>query len=270
MAFGVLETLIALGGPYFMTLEIDLPSLAIRVDPMSSAEVIAMAVGAARSRTRLVIGNHNLHSAYLVATNDRFRERCSAFDYRLIDGFPILVMASLKARRWLGSSRRVGSLDWVPGAVRAGGLRRVAVVGASVSSNAGAVSALRSLAVGTEIKGWAGEDWASERARSIVHELAGFEPELVLVGLGMPLQEEFLSQYIEELPTAVFATVGGAIDQLSGHQSPAPRWIGRFGVEWIWRFAKQPRRLAFRYFVEPLLLLRAVAQRGRLRSVDAG
>ncbi|BBZ06404.1 hypothetical protein MDOR_05730 [Mycolicibacterium doricum] len=82
-----------------------------------------------------------------------------------------------------------------------------------------------------------------------------FDPDLVLVGLGMPRQELFLLSHLAQLPDATYATVGGAIDYLAGTTRLAPRWLGRFGLEWVWRLVNQPRRLAHRYLVEPLLLL---------------
>jgi N-acetylglucosaminyldiphosphoundecaprenol N-acetyl-beta-D-mannosaminyltransferase len=82
-----------------------------------------------------------------------------------------------------------------------------------------------------------------------------FQPDLVLVGLGMPRQEYFLLENLESLPPSTYATVGGAIDYIGGTTTLAPRWLGRVGLEWAWRLAHDPRRLANRYLVEPFALL---------------
>ena len=88
----------------------------------------------------------------------------------------------------------------------------------------------------------------------IVRSLQEFRPDFVILGLGMPLQEEFLSRRWEELPTAIYAAVGGGIDEYAGIQKPPPRWLGPIGLEWANRVVTQPRRLGHRYLVEPWVL----------------
>jgi hypothetical protein len=91
----------------------------------------------------------------------------------------------------------------------------------------------------------------------------------VLVGMGMPLQERFLHDNRLDLPSAYYATVGGAIDYVAGEARLAPRFLGGAGLEWLWRFTNDPRRLFSRYFVEPVALFKLVAQdhlRDRRRS----
>ena len=123
-----------------------------------------------------------------------------------------------------------------------------------------------------QVEGWPGEGWNLALEDRIVGTLQEFRPDFVIVGLGMPLQEEFLSRHWEELPTAIYAAVGGVIDQYSGIQKSAPRWLGPLGLEWAYRLATQPRRLGHRYLVEPWILaylLAAKAVRQGTRGADA-
>ncbi|WP_219813756.1 MULTISPECIES: WecB/TagA/CpsF family glycosyltransferase [unclassified Rathayibacter] len=60
-------------------------------------------------------------------------------------------------------------------------------------------------------------------------------------------------------------TWGGCLDYIAGTQALAPRWMGALGVEWLFRLARDPRRLAARYLLEPLQLLRIVLS-GRSRA----
>jgi N-acetylglucosaminyldiphosphoundecaprenol N-acetyl-beta-D-mannosaminyltransferase len=86
----------------------------------------------------------------------------------------------------------------------------------------------------------------------------------VLLGLGMPLQEQVLARRRANLPPAVYCAVGGAIEQIAGVQKLAPRWIGRLGLEWAWRLMLHPQRVAYRVFCEPWVLLGLLLRR-RLR-----
>lgn len=202
----------------------------------------------------LVVG-HNLHSAYLYHSDAQFQRFYRDADVILTDGAPIVADCRLTTGH---SSERLGSTDWMPQIMDLDVVQRVAVVGSSSESNSRLVDRIlqhHSMSV----LGIPGKDWTEEKASDARTALLEFRPQLILVGLGMPLQEQFVESCRHLMPQSVFATVGGAIDQLAGFQRHAPRWLGKYGLEWLWRLAHEPRRLGHRYMIEPwhLLSLRA-------------
>jgi len=132
------------------------------------------------------------------------------------------------------------------------------VVGAASRTNSRFVSLIQEKMPYTEILGFPGEGWNSELEGEALECISTFKPDMLLIGLGMPLQERFALRVWQDGGAGVIAAVGGAIDQLTGVQKNAPRWLGKIGLEWLWRLLMQPRRLANRYLIEPwhLLLLR--------------
>ena len=56
-----------------------------------------------------------------------------------------------------------------------------------------------------------------------------------------------MARYIGRLPTAVLIGVGAAFDIHAGVKKQAPPWMQRSGLEWLFRLASEPRRLARRY-----------------------
>jgi N-acetylglucosaminyldiphosphoundecaprenol N-acetyl-beta-D-mannosaminyltransferase len=73
--------------------------------------------------------------------------------------------------------------------------------------------------------------------------------------MGMPRQELWTLAVFDDLPDCVIFSVGAAFDYEAGTQRPAPRWMGRAGVEWAYRLVQDPRRLFRRYCVEPWTLV---------------
>jgi N-acetylglucosaminyldiphosphoundecaprenol N-acetyl-beta-D-mannosaminyltransferase len=71
----------------------------------------------------------------------------------------------------------------------------------------------------------------------------------------MPRQEIWITQNFEALPDCAIFSVGAAFDYEAGVQKSAPRWMGKAGVEWLYRLAADPKRLFRRYCVEPWSLL---------------
>jgi N-acetylglucosaminyldiphosphoundecaprenol N-acetyl-beta-D-mannosaminyltransferase len=98
-----------------------------------------------------------------------------------------------------------------------------------------------------------GHDAAAERVRDA-------RPDLVLVALGAPKQEIWSQARRDMLKPAVLIGVGASLDFVAGLQKRAPRWMSNMGVEWTYRLAQEPRRLAARYLLRDpefcLILLR--------------
>jgi N-acetylglucosaminyldiphosphoundecaprenol N-acetyl-beta-D-mannosaminyltransferase len=74
-----------------------------------------------------------------------------------------------------------------------------------------------------------------------------------------------------DLPRAWMMGVGISFSFVAGRVSRAPRWMQQIGLEWVWRLAQEPRRLARRYLIEDLpfsaeLFLRAAWKRLRRRA----
>lgn len=85
------------------------------------------------------------------------------------------------------------------------------------------------------------------------------QPALVILGMGMPKQERVARLMRDLLRQDVAVICGGAIlDFLSGHVPRAPAWMRRAGMEWLYRFNREPRRLFRRYLIgNPLFLARS-------------
>lgn len=91
--------------------------------------------------------------------------------------------------------------------------------------------------------------------------------QLLLIGIGGGRQDRWIERHRSELGPVVVIGVGSALDFVAGNQRRAPAWMQRRGLEWAWRLALEPRRLARRYLVDdPQVLIRFGLQRlGRSR-----
>jgi N-acetylglucosaminyldiphosphoundecaprenol N-acetyl-beta-D-mannosaminyltransferase len=111
-------------------------------------------------------------------------------------------------------------------------------------------------------------------AQPILDRIAAAHPDIVLVGLGAPKQEIWIHEHLEALRPAVAVAVGATIDFVAGKVPRAPRWMSRVGAEWLYRLAREPRRLAHRYLVRDLgfalVLARALEHRLRGLVTESG
>ncbi|GAA4829570.1 WecB/TagA/CpsF family glycosyltransferase [Garicola koreensis] len=240
------------------------PMLNVSVTPLTTSEVLDQIRHATAHAEKLTILAHNLHSTHLFHTNDEFRQRCHEAEVILVDGMPILAALSIgrlrQRRAPLSTLHRVGSTDWVRSAAALPGIERIVLLGGTEAANNAAVHAFtRSSAA--QVVGIPGDPWHDTDLPVVAAQIRTIDPQLLLIGMGMPLQERIAAYLRDVTDVPVTAAVGGALDQVSGTQSLAPRWLGRTGFEWAWRLASDPRRLAGRYLVEPFQLASTLMRR---------
>jgi N-acetylglucosaminyldiphosphoundecaprenol N-acetyl-beta-D-mannosaminyltransferase len=86
----------------------------------------------------------------------------------------------------------------------------------------------------------------SEENEQTIREMNASGARIVFVALGCPKQEEWMASHQGRVQ-AVLVGVGAAFDFLAGTKAQAPRFLQRAGLEWLFRFAAEPRRLWRRY-----------------------
>jgi N-acetylglucosaminyldiphosphoundecaprenol N-acetyl-beta-D-mannosaminyltransferase len=85
------------------------------------------------------------------------------------------------------------------------------------------------------------DGWVDQAAT----DLSACQPDIILVGMGFPLQEKVISTLCQKLPHGVLIGEGGTFDYeaFGGSRSKAPAGIQRLGLEWLWRLILEPKRL---------------------------
>lgn len=83
----------------------------------------------------------------------------------------------------------------------------------------------------------ADEDWEAISTR-----LEQSRPDIVFVAYGHPAQDLWIDRYRGGIGARVAIGVGGALDFVAGERRRAPRWMQRFGLEWLFRLFQEPRR----------------------------
>ncbi|MGH6958344.1 MAG: WecB/TagA/CpsF family glycosyltransferase, partial [Caulobacteraceae bacterium] len=228
------------------------------VDLVKAAEVFHFALSRIRAGRRAVIGNHNLHSLHLMRASDKMRRFFALADLVQVDSVPLILWARIFGRR----SRlfhRCTYLDWRDEfwAWTVRNDLKVFFVGGRPGVAERAIETIRrdwpQARVGVH-HGYFDLSQGAEDGAAVLERIAGFKPDVLLVGLGMPVQEAWVVDHLEALPHCAIFTVGGAFDYEAGVQAPCPRWAGRLGLEWLFRVLTNPRLLP-RYALEPWRLV---------------
>ena len=102
---------------------------------------------------------------------------------------------------------------------------------------------------------------------SIMEYMKLVHPDVILIALGIPLQEKLIYNHINDFEKGIFVGVGGSFDVLSGTKKRAPKLLIKFNLEWLYRILKEPKRL-IRFMKHNIRFIIIVIKEKLYRNVD--
>lgn len=84
---------------------------------------------------------------------------------------------------------------------------------------------------------------------NMVERINEFQPDILFIGMTAPKQEKWVYEHKSELKCGTIASIGAVFDFYAGNINRAPKWMVKYGLEWLYRFIKEPRRLWRRYLI---------------------
>ncbi len=139
----------------------------------------------------------------------------------------------------------------------------IALIGAKENVIQTTVKRLKSEFQGINISYYKNGYFSSSKEDEIIDSLAESEPKLVLVALGAPKQEIFITKCRKKMPESIFIGVGGSFDVWSGEVERAPEFFRIMGCEWLYRTIKQPERIKRIYKTLPMFLFKVIIEAAR-------
>lgn len=197
-----------------------------------------------------------------------YRELADRAELRLIDGMPLVWATRLRGTPVPG---RVAGSDLIFSVSEAAAKQDVGIflLGGNPGIADGASRALQARypglrVVGTDCPSFGFEENLKEVAR-LEGVLEEARPKIVFVAVGSPRSEFLMDHLRRALPQTWFIPVGISLSYVVGEVKQAPHWMRRTGLEWLFRFLQEPRRLGSRYFRECMPLAIRVLTRGLIR-----
>jgi N-acetylglucosaminyldiphosphoundecaprenol N-acetyl-beta-D-mannosaminyltransferase len=199
----------------------------------------------------------NAHAMNLCAINDAFSGAVVGADVVLRDG---VGMALLYRRLHLNPGLNMNGTDLIPKVIERFRGRSVAIWGTTEPFLSRAAARCKS-EFGVHVVSAENGFETFDHYLDLTNKL---KPELIVLGMGMPKQEELALRLRSAVGNAPLIVCGGAIlDFLGRKVVRAPLWIQRIGMEWLYRFCCEPKRLFKRYVLgNPAFVLRLIGWHG--------
>jgi len=191
---------------------------------------------------------YNAHCANIRAADPKFATALARADQILPDGIGIEIAARMQGNELAAN---LNGTDLVPTllSVAAEQGKSVFLFGAQPGTAQKASEHLKSLIPGLRIAGTRdGYDGATDTEAAIA-EINVSGADILLVAMGVPMQELWLDRHGHKINADLQMGVGGLFDFWAGNVKRAPLWLRQAKSEWVWRLMMEPRRLAQRYIL---------------------
>lgn len=251
----------------------DICILGAKLSSLSGGELLKVMKHAIESGRRVLIASGNAFSFNLAYEQPWYRQFLNNADYVRIDGDGLRLAARILGHR-VPRRSTWADFGWDVGAFCSAHGYRAFLLGGRPGVADAAAARLQDRYPDLQIAGTAhgylplGQGAAEEDA--LIARINASGAHLLIVGLGMPLQERWLTAAQSRLQVPVLMTAGGVFDFVSGRVPRAPRLLRDHGFEWLYRLCIEPRRLWRRYLIgNPVFLARVLRQRMHSRQCAA-
>ncbi|MFE4114869.1 WecB/TagA/CpsF family glycosyltransferase [Priestia sp. YIM B13448] len=210
------------------------------------------------NNSKRVIPNHNLHSLYIFNKEKRMKDFYRLADFVHIDGMSLVLLCKLLGKP-VNREHRVTYVDWIKPLMNEAAKNeyRVFFIGSKKGVPDKAADILKREYPNLQIETHHGYfDINSQENTDVIQKINNFQPHILMVGMGMPRQEYWILDNFKYLSANVILTAGACMDYVAGEVPTPPRWMGKLGLEWLYRLLSEPNRMWKRYLVEPWYLLR--------------
>lgn len=234
---------------------LDLP-----VHPLRKAELVSLIDEWAGGDTKRRVYNLNVHATNIAGRESRFAESLRSADLVYCDGAGIMLGARMHGYM---IPERLSVMDWFDDFLAAIGRSRrsVFLLGDEDGVAGKCVQRILRGHPSVQVAGYHHgyfDPHGSDNS-TVVDLINASAADILLVGMGMPRQEYWIDDNLGQLSSRVLVPVGAAFRWYSREARVAPRWVSHAGLEWMWRLAHQPLRLARRYLVgNPQFLFRVL------------
>ncbi len=191
----------------------------------------------------------NVHNLYHIHKKEPLQQQLNDHAKILFDGIGMKLGALLAGHPWLPDLNGTDLFHLVMSA-STGKPLKVFLLGGKESIVEQAASCISSQYEQVSVVGHHHGHFSEAEETAIVEDINRRQPDILLVGMGCPIQEAFILRNRQTLGTSVIWAVGGLFDFVSGKTPRAPRWIRRIRLEWFYRFLLEPARMWQRVFVE--------------------
>ncbi len=237
--------------------------LKTRFHKVDVQQLIEYIVEAAKIGGKAIVGNVNIKAMNLAWELPWYQDFLNKANLVFCDGFGVLLGAKLFGYA-LTSEHRMTPPDFIEDLILACEQQNISIflLAGKPGVTEKAIAKFKAIAPNLQIQGHHGHfEKSGEENNAVIEKINSFKPGILYVGFGMPLQERWILDNIDQIEAGVLLPIGACLDFYTDTVYRGPRWMTDRGLEWLSRLFIEPQRLWQRYILgNPLFLYRVLKQ----------
>jgi exopolysaccharide biosynthesis WecB/TagA/CpsF family protein len=222
--------------------------LGIPIACSTAGEALAEIARIANEDAPALVTFVNAQSLRLASTDADLRKILQDSAIVLNDGVGVAVAARILGKRFPAN---LNGTDLTPAILRiaAANRWRVFLLGSREGIATKAAEELARTIPHLQICGTMHGHFSREQLGDVLAQIQRAQPEVLIVGMGNPIQEKWLAAHLAASGARLGVGVGAFLDFTAGIFPRAPTWVRGLRLEWLFRLSREPRRLWKRYFL---------------------
>jgi len=232
--------------------------LGVRVDDIPISDLLVAIKDAITSDRKEIHANVNIRAMNLAFEQSWFRDFLNHCEIVFCDGYGVKLAALMMG---YDLRHRNTPPDFIRQICELAVENRLNLffLGAKPGVADKAAARLRDEFSGIQIRTHHGHLNFCTESEFIVNQINNFQTKILVLGMGMPLQERWIIENYDKLNVNIVLPAGAIFDYVSGEIFRIPRWMTDHGFEWLGRLIIEPRRLWKRYIIgNPLFFWRVI------------
>ena len=232
-----------------------------KITPTTISDLLVLFQSHIDARQSCIVASQNMHGLRVARTDATLRELHELPQTHVhIDGMALVALCRLRGIP-ATKEHRVTLVDFVWPLLELAEQRgwRVYYVGASDEVLRAGTARIKQRLPALLLQSHHGFLSDETEKAKVAHVIEGYSPHLVLVGMGMGIQERWILDNRASIGTASVMTMGACMEYVAGVVGTPPRWMGQAGFEWLYRLLENPGRFWRRYLIEPWFVFAHVA-----------
>lgn len=229
--------------------------LGVPVDALSMPEAINRINEAILNKEKLHIVTINAEMVMMTQTDKEFNEILQRSKMLIPDGSGIVIAL----KKYGQNISRLPGVELARECVKS--IKgNIFLFGANETVISTAYESLKKLSGSSNLVGYRNGYFTEQDEESIIKQINESQADIVMIGLGAPKQEKWISKNMDKLNASVFIGVGGSFDIFSGTKKRAPVIMQKMHLEWLYRLYQEPWRWK-RMIVLPQFLLAVYSEK---------
>lgn len=235
--------------------------LGVPVDLFTKAELSAYILNILRSQKRGWVSYINIHTIDVANQSPWYRQFLSDALIRYCDGEGVRFGAYLSGKH-IPARFTLSHYIYDLAALAVEQNINIFLLGGTPDVAELSAKRLKELYPTIRLSGYHHGFFSEQENNAVIEKINACQPDILLVGMGVPKQEEWTKENFDKVHAKIIWMGGGFLDTLSGRLKRCPFWLSEHGFEWLFRLTQEPRRLWKRYLIgNPMFVMRILQSR---------